>query len=229
MMRIKKAEWIGYFGFINSDLCRKWKELPEALPWYEPSINMLYLEACSSWLFGNGVGACTLLGTLLEHSLKMAIIDIQGNGAKRQITNSLLDRYYTFGNILALRDDELQLKLKYLLESQTNIDWWIQTAKPFRDAFAHLDIKKIIKKFSSEEFQGDYAIADCLGSDPGQWGHLWHRFADNLARKMIKESNLQLKTLLGNTLWEEDLSWWELQKKLYDSFFLGEGLPPESD
>jgi len=83
---------------------------------------------------------------------------------------------------------------------------------------------QIIEKFSSEEYQGEYSIDPIINKDPGNWGHLWHRFANNLAIKMLNDTYRQLIVLFKNTEWKSDLSWWVSQQRLYESFFLGEGI-----
>ena len=47
---IKKENYPGYLAAaINSNGA----DLPPALPWVEPTINNLWLEACESFLYGN--------------------------------------------------------------------------------------------------------------------------------------------------------------------------------
>ena len=47
----------------------RFHEMPPPLPWIEPGINMIYLEAVSSYVYGNDLGAILLTGGLLEHVL----------------------------------------------------------------------------------------------------------------------------------------------------------------
>jgi len=223
-MAFQKAKWKGYFGFIEESIQYRWEQLPKPLPWYEPSINMLYLEACSAWVFGNNVSSCNMIANLLEHSLKMALLDKTANGYRRKFSKTQLQKYYTFKDMLNTEDRVLNEKLMNLLDSKEEISWWINVAKPFRNAFSHMDIQKIISMFGNKEYLGNYYIESELGDNPGQWGHLWHRLADILAIKMLKEVYNHLNILYGNTKWESDLSWWESQKRIYDSFFLGEGI-----
>ena len=226
-MPFRKAIWRGYFGFIEESIQYRWEQIPKPLPWYEPSINMLYLEACSAWVFGNNVSSCTMIATLLEHSLKMALLDKSKNGANRRFSKTQLQKYYTFRDMLNEKDELLHEKLLSLLNNEEEILWWIKVAKPFRNSLAHMDIQKLISTFGNKEYLGNYYIESSMGDSPGQWGHLWHRLADILALKMLKEVYSHLIKLYGNTKWESDLSWWESQKRIYDSFFLGEGIKNE--
>jgi len=154
----------------------------------------------------------------------MAMIDTINNGQYRRIDENIKKKYYTMGQILESKDEKLKAQMKYLLEKEENINWWLKTAKPFRNAFSHMDITQIFELFASEAYQGEYTIEAELGTNPKQWGHLWHRFAENLALKMLKETKKQLTILFDNTEWIDDSSEWEIQKKEYYSFFNKEGI-----
>lgn len=89
-----------YFNIMAGEAVQLFKELPAPLPWIEPSINMLYLNAASSLVTGNFYASIICSSTLLEHTLRMAILNPDSNGLKRQISNTQLDKYQSIKALL---------------------------------------------------------------------------------------------------------------------------------
>ncbi|OAB42102.1 hypothetical protein [Paenibacillus antarcticus] len=92
-MSIKVRTNQDYFN-ITADIAKDvFRELPKPLPWIEPSINMLYLNSASSLIFGNFYASIICCSTLLEHTLRLAVLDPVNNGLERKLSNSQLNKY----------------------------------------------------------------------------------------------------------------------------------------
>jgi hypothetical protein len=84
------------FFFLIVDAARdRFSELPSALPWVEPSINMPHLQACASYVLGQNLGAILLTAVLLEHALRVAVID-QKAGRQSSMDQKLWKKYSNF-------------------------------------------------------------------------------------------------------------------------------------
>ena len=71
-----KVWHISYFGGrMLSTIISNAKDLPAELPWIEPSINNLHLESAYSFLIGNYESAIISMSSLLEHVLRLAVIN----------------------------------------------------------------------------------------------------------------------------------------------------------
>lgn len=75
--------------------------LPKALPWIEPSINCLHQESVLSLMVGNVECAILSMCALLEHVLRLAVMNKENCGIKRPETINQIDR---FGSLLAIID-----------------------------------------------------------------------------------------------------------------------------
>ncbi|OKP76975.1 hypothetical protein A3844_30105 [Paenibacillus helianthi] len=64
-MTIKPMVIDDYFKYISSNVQQLFKELPEPLPWIEPSINMLYLNAALDFRQESGHKKIDLCGLFL--------------------------------------------------------------------------------------------------------------------------------------------------------------------
>lgn len=202
------------FNKIISKTINNFELLPTPLPWIEPSINMLYLESISNFLFGQYMSSILTMGVLLEHTLKMAIIDPENCGNLRKISNNQIKNYNSLLKVLSQKT-----KIKKLLKTKNNIDWWDKVGRILRNKSAHFVIHQLLKKFGTEKYLGPAAIDEINHAEPGNWGYIWHRFSEDVSRIFIKESTEQLNIVLINTKWKPDTSWWESQKTEYDNFF----------
>lgn len=91
---------VGYGGHLLYRLVNNAKDLPEPLPWIDPSINCLYKEAVLSFLVGNYEASLSALCMLLEHVLRAAIINDEDTGMNRTDSASQLNKYeWSIGNL----------------------------------------------------------------------------------------------------------------------------------
>ncbi|CDG36257.1 hypothetical protein CTHBC1_1617 [Acetivibrio thermocellus BC1] len=81
-----------FFKTTCKNAAQNFKDLPEPLPWIEPSINMIYLESITSFLFGNYFSSIVSMSILLEHVLRLAICDKENSGLNRNISIKQLDK-----------------------------------------------------------------------------------------------------------------------------------------
>ena len=70
--RIEKGNAAGSLAWVIECNARN---LPPALPWVEPSINNLWLEACGSYLYGNYQASILTTSVLLELTLRIVSTD----------------------------------------------------------------------------------------------------------------------------------------------------------
>ena len=219
MMKLHLTSDIDYFNFKMGLACSNFKNLLEPLPWIEPSVNMMYLEAAEDYVFGHYYSCILQTATLLEFVLRMAVIDSVNAGCDRKVTRARMNKHSGIGAIL--RDDAIKDQLAYLLESENNQKWWKKVAALLRNKAMHALIPELIELFGSKRYVGLYAIEDAQEDayNPHHWGHFWHRFGEHLALTFLSEATEQLKVVLRNTLWKSDESWWESQKDYYDMFF----------
>ena len=208
------------FDFFNSTIeeaIDNFKFLPKPLDWLEPSINMPYLESCISYVFGQYFSAILTMGVLLEHILRMVVIDPVNCGVSRKISKKKIEKYSSIRNIL--NDNSIQTLLDKLLENNDNRKWWNDIASVLRNKTAHMIFQDLLKKFGGKDYHNEYFLDSIDMKPPGQWGYVWHRFGKKVATKFIKESTEQIKIIIRNTNWKPDLSWWVSQKYHYESFF----------
>ena len=67
-------------------------DLPPALPWVEPSINNLWLEACNSHLCGNYQASIISTSVLLELALRMVVSNLEDIPSIRENHAELFER-----------------------------------------------------------------------------------------------------------------------------------------
>jgi len=215
--RIIDAKDRDFFNYVMEEAVDNYKNIPKPLPWVEPSINMPYLEIVSSFIFGQYFSSILTTGILLEHILRMAIIDPINCGKLRKINKKQINK---FRNIeLILKNKTLQQKITNLLENNVNIRWWKDIAAILRNASAHMIFQELLKKFGTKKYLGEYFLDSTDTDPPGQWGFVWHKFSKKVSQKFLLESTEQMKIIIKNTKWKPDLSWWISQKYYYDSFF----------
>ncbi|WP_405155824.1 hypothetical protein [Paenibacillus sp. FSL K6-0108] len=207
-----------YFNIMAGEAVRLFKELPVPLPWIEPSINMLYLNAASSLVTGNFYASIICSSTLLEHTLRMAILNPDTNGLKRQISNTQLDKYQSIKALLNAPN------ISNIIPEQIDIEWWESVASKLRNKSAHYLIPTLLKIFTTKEYSPEHYV---LTKDDGtpqnpllhDWGSFFHKTDYYIAIRFFKESTDQLQKIINNTQWESDLSWWKSQAEYYNMFF----------
>lgn len=201
---------------------RRFSDVKKPLPWIEPSINMIHLDAVRSFVFGSPLAAIGCATYLLEHSLRMAVWDPINSGSQRnKPSKEIFEK--TFGTLLA--DKKYSHNLRLVIPDDTDLAWWKAVRKAVRNKVNHVDIPAIFRIAKELQLEYDYAYSGFDGSsswnaeDPHSWGMFWHRFGENLASDFIVQTTDQVFRLIKNTKWEPDESWWISQKNEYDGFF----------
>ncbi|OKP99302.1 hypothetical protein [Paenibacillus sp. P46E] len=145
-MTIKPMVIDDYFKYISSNVQQLFKELPEPLPWIEPSINMLYLNAASSLIFGNFYASIICSSTLLEHTLRLAILDPINNGIPRKLSKTQLNKYDSISKLLKAPG------IKNIIPDSKDLDWWNHVAKKLRNKSAHYTIPTLLQLFTGKDY-----------------------------------------------------------------------------
>jgi hypothetical protein len=194
------------------------RELPEPLPWVEPSLNMPYLEACVSYVFGCGLACTMILGALLEHVIRLAAIDAE-LGHPYAMSEEIWGRY-KYHTIAQFHKDGILEKLV----GKDHIDWWVKFAgERVRNKTVHLDIPLMIHDLGRfEEYVGIYRDTDKKDLIFGSrywWGAPFHRTSDLVAIGFLRDSTERVGHVIHNMKWPEFRDHWISQKWRYDSFF----------
>ena len=101
---------LDYIAIFLNEIFFNAQQLPNPLPWIEPSINKLHLEAAKSFLFGNY--ECTIIacGILLEHVLRLALVNDGQCGLKRPESIKKIDSYSCLDSIISAADGKIFFK-----------------------------------------------------------------------------------------------------------------------
>lgn len=216
------AKDLDYFNVICADAAYLAAKLPEPLPWIEPSINMLYLNAASSLVLGNFFCSIVATCTLLEHTLRLAVLDPVHTGLRREITVKQLDKYESISKLL--KAQELQMEISKLIPIDADREWWKETAVTLRNKSAHYLLPVLLKRFATKAYLPEgFELTREDGSPIHElahdWGAFFHRAGGFIAVRFFIEAAEQVKKLIANTDWKPDRSWWESQEWRYNSFF----------
>lgn len=210
-----------YAGLLINQITNNQNDIPPALPWIEPSINNLYLEACSSFLFGNYFSSIITASILLEHTLRLALVNKNDCGLKRKESINKIDDFGYLSNML---DEATTLDVF----AGCNEHWWRDTSTAIRNKSAHYLLPKILRKCIEMPSFADYfdpllkkenndvEYYDKILTD---WGAFYHKGDRRFAKCFLRDVYKELCILIGNTNWNGDESWWISQKKNYDGFF----------
>lgn len=216
-----------YFqGLCYMTECR-FKDLPAPLPWIEPSINMLYLESVLSYVLGNDFCSIISMSALLEHVLRLALLDRNNTGLTRSLSLEQLDGINSISVAIkkAISEGIIDTKDKA---------WWDSIAKIIRNKSAHYIIPKLIKDFTKQKYdegQGDrekYSpVYYRLTNDKGEpktpfsydWGMFFHKVGYFIAKAYIVDGTFYLKKVIKTTDWKPDRSYWASQEDEYNFFF----------
>lgn len=134
---------------ILENVHAKFDQLPPPLLWIEPSVNMPHLQACLSYVLGAPLGSILITGVLLEHVLRMAVIDrVLGYQGGLDETHWQKYKWYNVGNFLdggprSAPDDNL-LKIVASIIAVEDQQWWRDAAKQIRDKATHFDAPEMI-------------------------------------------------------------------------------------
>jgi hypothetical protein len=218
-MKIINTDNLSAFSIISLDTERRFSEVNKPLPWIEPSINMIHLDAVRSFVFGSSLASIGCATYLLEHSLRMAIWDPIESGSNRTKPSKEIFSE-TMGVLLS--NTKYSNNLQLVIPNSTDLLWWRAITKAVRNKVNHVDIPAIFRIAKELQFDYDYAYsgADTWNpEDSHSWGMFWHRFGDKLASDFIAQVTEQVIKLISYTKWKPDESWWISQKHLYDGFF----------
>lgn len=209
-----------YFFSVTDHARDRFHELPQRLPWVEPSLNMPHLQACASYVLGQNLGSILLTATLLEHALRLAVID-QKAGRQGTMDETLWAKYslFTIGQFF----QQEPTAIKALIDD-ADASWWKDfAANIVRNKTAHLDFPLMIKHLGRwEDYVGTYkdsADKDLIFSSRFWWGAIFHRTDALVALGFIREATEKLRSLIGKSGWKPDRSHWESQEWQYNSFF----------
>lgn len=216
-----------FFNNVCESAVSHFKELPEPLPWIEPSINMLYLNCVSSFVFNNYFSSIILMGILLEHILRLAIYDKDNTGLGRELDINTLDKLGTISKLIE------KAKLDNLIESQ-DLPWWDKVAKIMRNKSAHYLLPVLLKDFTRDEYIKEEKVREGyhpeyykLTRKDGEpkahllhdWGSFFHKSDYYISRVFIIEGTEKIKLIIKKTNWAPDRRWWKSQEEYYNMFF----------
>ena len=195
--------------------------IPKALPWIEPSINCLHLESVLSYLVGNYQCAIMSMGALLEHVLRLALINKNQCGYDRNETIHEIDKYQSLSKIIDVAKDKDIFR-------GCNESWWYAVAKIIRNKSAHYllplvltkcaetpELKKYINDYNLPENNDKYTYETCITD----WGSFYHKSGRKLAELFLIDATEQIRIVISNTNWSGDESWWISQRNYYEAFF----------
>ena len=204
-----------YPGLLIYDIVNNKDDLPDPLPWIEPSINNLYLEACSSFLFGNYFSTIVNASILLEHTLRLALVNKEKCGLNREESINKIDQFQSLKDVIdnAIGKDVF---------NSCNEQWWRDVAKYVRNKSAHYLLPKFLRKCMGLESFKDYFDSTVKKENNDEeyyneiltdWGAFYHKDARRFSKYFLKDVHAQLSIIINNTNWTGDESWWISQKK----------------
>ena len=187
------------FNITAVQAAARFHELPPPLPWIEPGINMIYLEAVSSYVYGNNLGAIFLMGGLLEHVLRLAIVERDKCGTKRKITIEELDKQRSLSKWIAHNDG---------LIDDEDLDWWKNIGKILRNKSAHLLIPALYAIFDDIKGKHYVPLPYAPNKDANDFAIFFHKVGQYIAINFIIDATKMLNKIIKKTNWNSDESWW---------------------
>lgn len=208
-------------GELLANMSSSFSCLPKALPWIEPSINCLHQESVSSLMVGNVECAIIAMCSLMEHVLRLAIVNKNECGLHRPESMSQIDKYNSLSAIIdAASGQDVFLGC--------DEDWWRAISKNIRNKSAHYLLPTILRNCAAEPKLKHYIRDYDLPEKNDQryyeqyitdWGAFYHRAGWTLAVNFLNDATEQLRIVINNTSWVGDESWWISLKHSYDAFF----------
>lgn len=208
-------------GALLSNMNSVFDKLPKALPWIEPSINCLHQESVLSLMVGNYECAIISMCTLLEHVLRLAIVNKNECGLRRQESISQIDRFNSLTKIIdAATSEDVFVGCDEL--------WWRAVSTNIRNKSAHYLLPTILRNCASDSLLRKYIREIELPENNDEWyyqqyitdwGAFYHSAGWRLAVGFINDATEQLRIVIKNTNWTGDESWWISMKQSYDNFF----------
>jgi|SRR5579864_5105336 len=211
-----------YFFWVADSARDRFHQLPAPLPWIEPSINMPYLQSCASFVLAQNLSSILLSGVLLEHTLRLAVID-KVSGTLGSMDKKAWEKYswYTISDFIKKES----AVLKGLIDDK-DLPWWEDfAAKVVRNKTAHLDVPEIIKHLNHgrlEEYLKDYKDSHdeaMIYSNRFYWGAMFHKRDALIAVGFLKEVTKNLSSLIAKVGWQPNRDHWASQEHYYNSFF----------
>jgi hypothetical protein len=167
------------------------------------------------------------MSTLLEHVLRLALLDKDNTGLTRSLSLKQLDNINSIGEAIE------KATAAELIEAQDR-PWWNSIAKIIRNKSAHYIIPKLIKEFTKCTYNQDqedrekyaptyYRITDEKGHPQTHishdWGMFFHKVGYYIAKAYIIDGTAHLKEIIAKTNWKPDRSHWASQEIHYNDFF----------
>ena len=219
-LAVKSTKEFDFFRWTAKSAMRRFRDLPEPLPWVEPSINMPYLQACASYVLGQDLGCILLIAVLLEHTLRLAVIDRKA-GHQGALDEKLWAKYsgYSIKRFFKKEAETVGTVIK-----DEDAEWWKNfAARIVRNKTAHLDVPVFIEKLASqEEYMGIYATRaerELIYSTRFWWGRVFHRADAIIAIRFLREASEKLRGIIAKMDWQPDRTHWASQEWEYNSFF----------
>lgn len=208
-------------GALLANMNSSFSRLPKALPWVEPSINCLHQESVLSLMVGNVECAIISMCSLMEHVLRLAIVNKEECGLNRSESVSQIDGYNSLSTIIDAASGQAVF-------SGCDEDWWRAVSKNIRNKSAHYLLPTILRNCAAEPKLKHYISEYDLPENNDQWyyeqyitdwGAFYHRAGWTLAVNFLNDATEQLRIVINNTNWVGDKSWWISLKHSYDAFF----------
>ena len=208
-------------GRLLYDISRSAGQLPQPLPWIEPSINCLHQESVLSLMVGNYECAIMSMCALLEHVLRLAIVNKEDCGLKRPESISQIDRFNSLSKII----DEAVGNTVF---SGCDEVWWRAVSSNIRNKSAHYLLPTILRNCAEDDILKKYIRNVELPENNEDWyyqryitdwGAFYHGSGYRLAVGFLNDATEQLRIVIANTNWVGDESWWISMKHSYESFF----------
>lgn len=195
-------------------------DLPPALPWVEPSINNLWLEACNSHLCGNYQASIISTSVLLELALRMVVSNLEDIPSIRENHAELFERK-TLAPVINLA------KSKGILSGDSK-KWWEAYCDHIRNKICHGDLLHILDDCRDVPQFADYFDPMESRGNLTQYSYEYvvthpaafhHKSGRRFSAHFLRDAYNRLSDLIKLTEWAEYGEWWESQKTAYDSFF----------
>lgn len=208
-------------GALLANINASFSRLPKALPWIEPSINCLHQESVLSLMVGNVECAILSMCSLMEHVLRLALVNKEECGLNRQESVAQIDKYNSLSSIISAASG------KDIFEG-CDEEWWRAVSTNIRNKSAHYLLPTILRNCATDPKLKHYIEDFSLPENNDEWyyehfitdwGAFYHRTGKILAVNFLNDATEQIRIVINNTNWKGDESWWISMKKHYDMFF----------
>ena len=208
-------------GRLLKNMSSSFPDLPKALPWVEPSINCLHKESVLSFMVGNVECAILSMCSLMEHVLRLAVINKEECGLQRPESISQIDKYNSLTAIIDAASGQDVF-------NGCDEEWWRAVSKNIRNKSAHYLLPTILRNCATEpklkHYINDYELPE--NNDEWyyeryitDWGAFYHSAGWNLAVNFLNDATEDIRIIINNTNWVGDESWWLSMKEAYEAFF----------